>query len=130
MGNAMGQGYDALEEIEQLGHHIVAVHAKEFAGPPRTAPGSPNGLNAKPFGEGEGPLRAGIAALRRTGYEQRHGYLTLETGAFGDALGSAAKALAVLRRGWAAGGRGSRPRGWCGWGEARPRLALPAAWCR
>ena len=44
------------------------------------------------------PLAAVIAALRRTGYEQRHGYLTLETGAFGDPLGSAAKALAVLKQ--------------------------------
>ena len=43
------------------------------------------------------PLEAVIAALRRTGYEARHGYLTLETGAFGDPLGSAAKALAVLK---------------------------------
>jgi sugar phosphate isomerase/epimerase len=93
----MWLGYEDSEEIETLGGRIAAVHAKEFAGPPRTAPGSPNGLNAKPFGEGEVPLAAVIDSLRRTGYEQRHGYLTLETGAFGDALGSAAKALAVLR---------------------------------
>jgi sugar phosphate isomerase/epimerase len=98
MGNAMWLGYDDVEEIDTLGERIVAVHAKEFAGPPRTAPGSPNGLNAKPFGEGDVPLAAVIQALRRTGYEQRHGYLTLETGAFGDPLGSAQKALAVLRR--------------------------------
>jgi hexulose-6-phosphate isomerase len=98
MGNAMWLGYDDLEEIETLGSRIVAVHAKEFAGPPRTAPGSPNGLNAKPLGEGEVPLQRVIEALRRTEYEERHGYLTLETGAFGDRLGSAAKALEVLRR--------------------------------
>jgi hexulose-6-phosphate isomerase len=97
MGNAMWLGFDDLEEIETLGERIVAVHVKEFAGPPRTAPGAPNGLNAKPLGEGEVPLKAVIAALRRTGYEERHGYLTLETGAFGDPLGSAAKALAVLK---------------------------------
>jgi hexulose-6-phosphate isomerase len=97
MGNAMWLGYADVEEIETLGERIVAVHAKEFAGPPRTAPGSPNGLNARPFGEGEVPLAAVIDALRRTGYEDRHGYLTLETGAFGDPLGSAAKALAVLK---------------------------------
>jgi hypothetical protein len=44
------------------------------------------------------PLAAVIEALRRTGYEQRFGYLTLETGAFGDPLGSASKALEVLRQ--------------------------------
>jgi hexulose-6-phosphate isomerase len=97
MGNAMWLGYDDLEEIETLGERIVAVHVKEFAGPPRTAPGAPNGLNAKPLGEGEVPLPAVIAALSRTGYAERFGYLTLETGAFGDPLGSAAKALAVLQ---------------------------------
>jgi L-ribulose-5-phosphate 3-epimerase len=97
MGNAMWLGYDDVEEIETLGERIVAVHAKEFAGPPRTAPGSPNGLNAKPFGQGDVPLPAVIDALRRTGYEERHGYLTLETRAFGDALGSAGRALAVLK---------------------------------
>jgi hypothetical protein len=43
------------------------------------------------------PIPAVIETLRRTGYEQRHGYLTLETGAFGDALGSASRALAVLK---------------------------------
>jgi L-ribulose-5-phosphate 3-epimerase len=98
MGNAMWLGFDDLQEVEVLGKRIVAVHAKEFAGPPRTAPGSPNGLNARPFGEGEVPLQAVIDALRRTGYEERFGYLTLETGAFGDPLGSAQKALEVLRR--------------------------------
>jgi hexulose-6-phosphate isomerase len=97
MGNAMWLGYDDIEEIETLCERIVAVHAKEFAGPPRTAPGSPNGLNAKPLGEGDVPLPAVIEALRRTGYEQCHGYLTIETGAFGDRLGSAGKALEVLK---------------------------------
>jgi hypothetical protein len=43
------------------------------------------------------PLAAVIDALRRTGYDTRHGHITLETGAFGDPLGSAAKALAVLK---------------------------------
>jgi L-ribulose-5-phosphate 3-epimerase len=103
MGNAMWLGYEDVEEIEALGERIVAVHAKEFAGPPRTAPGSYEWLNAKPFGEGEVPLAAVIDALRRTGYEQRHGYLTLETGSFGDSLGSAQKALAVLKEACAAG---------------------------
>jgi L-ribulose-5-phosphate 3-epimerase len=98
MGNAMWLGFEDVEEIETLGERIAAVHAKEFAGPPRTAPGSPNGLNARPFGEGEVPLPAVIDALRRTGYEARHAYLTLETGAFGDPHGSAAKALAVLKK--------------------------------
>lgn len=102
MGNAMWLGYDDLEEIETLGERIVAVHAKEFAGPPRTAAGAPNGLNAKPLGEGDVPLRGVIDALRRTGYEQRLGYLTLETGAFADPLGSAARALSALK---AAGSR-------------------------
>lgn len=97
MGNAMWLGYDDIEEINTLGERIVAVHAKEFAGSPRATPDSYGGLNAKPLGEGEVPLPAVIEALRRTGYEERFGYLTLETGAFGDPLGSAAKALAVLR---------------------------------
>ncbi len=97
MGNAMWLGYDDLKEIDTLGDRIVAVHAKEFAGPPRTGPGSYSGLNAKPLGEGDVPLAAVIAALRRTSYEARHGYLILETGAFDHALDSAANALAVLR---------------------------------
>jgi L-ribulose-5-phosphate 3-epimerase len=97
MGNAMWLGYDDLEEPETLGERIVAVHAKEFAGTPRNAPNSYGGLNAKPLGEGDVPLAAVIDGLRRTGYEARHGYLTLETGAFGDRLGSAARALAVLK---------------------------------
>jgi L-ribulose-5-phosphate 3-epimerase len=98
MGNAMWLGYDDVEEIETLGERIAAVHAKEFAGSPRATPDSYGGLNAKPLGEGEVPLAAVIEALRRTGYEQRFGYLTLETGAFGDPLGSASKALEVLRQ--------------------------------
>lgn len=98
MGNAMWLGYDDVEEIETLGSRIAAVHAKEFAGPPRTSPDSYHGLNAKPLGEGGVPLAAVIDALRRTGYEQRHGYITLETGAFGDPLGAAEKALKVLKR--------------------------------
>jgi L-ribulose-5-phosphate 3-epimerase len=97
MGNAMWLGYDDVEEIETLGERIVAVHAKEYAGPPRSSASSYQGLNGKPFGEGDVPLRAVVDALRRTGYEHRHGYLTLETGAFGDPLGSAARALGVLR---------------------------------
>ena len=98
MGNAMWLGYDDVEEIDTLGDRIVAVHVKEFAGAPRTSPDSYNGLNAKPFGEGEVPLPAVIAALRGTTYETRFGYLTLETGGFGDPHGSAAKALAVLKK--------------------------------
>ena len=74
----IGGGLLAISQFTLLGDT-----RKEFAGPPRTAPGSPNGLNAKPFGEGDVPLRAVIDALRRTGYEQRHGYLTIETGVFG-----------------------------------------------
>jgi hexulose-6-phosphate isomerase len=68
MGNAMWLGYDDIEEIDTLGERIVAVHVKEFAGAPRAAPDTAGGRNA-----------------------------TLETGAFGDPLGSASKALGVLR---------------------------------
>ena len=38
MGNAMWLGYEDVAEIETLGARIAAVHAKEFAGPPRRSP--------------------------------------------------------------------------------------------
>lgn len=97
MGNCMCCGYDPREEIELLRGRLAQVHAKEFDGrgckwprPPRSYPG----LNPKPLGEGQVPVREVVTALRRGGYEH---YIVLETGAFGDRRASAKAALGVLR---------------------------------
>lgn len=96
MGNAMWLGYDPLEEVRILGRQIVAVHAKEFLGSPTTEPTKVfDGLNAAPFGQGMVPVRAVIDALKQVGYD---GWITLETGSFGDRFDSAKKALEVLRQ--------------------------------
>lgn len=98
MANCMGLGYDPLEEIEQLGTRIVRVHAKEYvqgAAPPGT-PHAPHfaGLNKKPFGQGDVPAAAVLAALQKAGYD---GYIVLETGTFGSAGESARDALSLLQ---------------------------------
>jgi len=98
MANCMGLGYDPLEEIAQLGRHIARVHAKEYhqgEAPPGT-PEEPHfdGLNTKPFGQGDVPLGAVLAALRQAGYDS---YVVLETGTFDDARRSATAALAQLQ---------------------------------
>ena len=97
MANCMSLGYDPLEEIAMLGKHVARVHAKEFEKArvtgPRT-PGSYPGLNTVPFGSGDVPVREVLAALKSAVYT---GYVTLETGAFGDRAQSAKAALAVLK---------------------------------
>ncbi len=97
MGNCMGLGYDPLAEIDQLGQRIGRVHAKEYhrGNAPRGTQTMPHfaGLNAKPFGQGDVPISAVLAALRRVGYD---GYIVLETGKFGDAKASAKAALTLL----------------------------------
>jgi sugar phosphate isomerase/epimerase len=99
MGNSMALGADPLEEIAQLGKHIVRVHAKEYqqGGDP---PGSTealhfDGLNRRPFGEGDVPVSAVLDGLNQVGYD---GYIVLETGRFDDAKAAAQAALSVLRR--------------------------------
>ncbi len=98
MANALFVGYDPIQEIETLGHWLVQVHAKEFDGGngPVASRAAPrwDGLNKKPFGQGQVPVREVLAALRRVGYD---GYVVLETGAFGDHKASARAALDVLR---------------------------------
>ena len=98
MANCMGLGYDPLEEIAQLGQHIVRVHAKEYHqgdAPPGT-PEEPHftGLNTKPFGQGDVPVPAVLSALQQIGYDS---YVVLETGKFDDARRSAKAALSLLQ---------------------------------
>lgn len=97
MANCMALGYQPLEEIQSLGHHIARVHAKEFETTrlvsPRT-PGSYSGLNTVPFGSGDVPVKEILAALKNVGYT---GWVTLETGAFGERQSSAKAALDVLK---------------------------------
>jgi sugar phosphate isomerase/epimerase len=52
------------------------------------------GLNAAPLGEGLVPVPAVMNALREVGYD---GWVTLETGSFGDRFDSARKALELVR---------------------------------
>ncbi len=97
MANCMSLGYDPLEEIAMLGKHIARVHAKECERAKVTTPraiGSYPGLNTVPFGSGDVPVKAVLAALKNAGYT---GYITLETGAFGDKSQSAKAALDVLK---------------------------------
>ncbi len=96
MANGMALGFDPLQEIEWLGRRILQVHAKEFTGPAPAArkPGQYPGLNQKPFGQGDVPVRAVLAALRRQGYD---GWIVLETGAFGNPETAARDALRFLQ---------------------------------
>lgn len=99
MANCMGLGYDPLEEIAQLGNHIVRAHAKDYhrgdAPPGTRAEPHFSGLNKTPFGEGDVPVAAVLAALRQVGYD---GYVVLETGKFDDAKKSAQAALNLLQK--------------------------------
>ena len=102
MANCMSLGYDPLEEISRLRGYIARVHAKEFQAQEfqgaglggERAPGSYPGLNTVAFGHGNVPVKKVLSALHDTGYD---GYITLETGAFGDNRASARAALEVLR---------------------------------
>ncbi len=99
MANCMGLGYDPLEEIAQLGRHIVRVHAKEYhrgdAAPGRPEEPHFDGLNTKPFGQGDVPVAAVLSALQEAGYDS---YVVLETGRFDDARRSAKAALFLLQQ--------------------------------
>jgi sugar phosphate isomerase/epimerase len=97
MANCMSLGFDPLEEIQMLGKHITRVHAKEFERAKIVAPrkpGSYSGLNTVPFGKGDVPTREVLSALKSAGYT---GWITLETGAFGDKQQAAKEALEVLK---------------------------------
>lgn len=98
MGNSMALGADPLEEIAHLGSRIARVHAKEYH-QGSDSPGSRyalhfDGLNRKPFGQGDVPVPAVLDALRQVGYDD---YIVLETGKFDDPAGSAQAALKYLR---------------------------------
>jgi sugar phosphate isomerase/epimerase len=98
MANCMSLGFDPLEEIQMLGRHIARVHAKEFEKARVTgarASGSYPGLNTVPFGQGDVPVKDILAALKNSGYT---GWVTLETGAFGDKQEAAKAALEVLKQ--------------------------------
>lgn len=66
-GNAIALGYDPVEEIRLLGHHVASVHVKDS----RT-----NTLGALHLGEGDLDLSAAMGALRNIEYG---GWLILET---------------------------------------------------
>ncbi len=98
MGNSMALGADPLEEIAHLGSRIARVHAKEYhqGGEP---PGSRyalhfDGLNRKPFGQGDVPVAAVLDALLQVGYDD---YIVIETGKFDDPAASAQATLNYLR---------------------------------
>lgn len=97
MANCMSLGYDPIQEVRSLGTRIVRVHAKEFSRSPdasaQRSPGSYSGLNKVALGEGDVPIREVLAELKSVGYR---GYVTLETGAFGDKRASARVARQVL----------------------------------
>ena len=99
MGNCMALAADPLDEIAQLGQRIVRVHAKEYHqgdDPPGAADALHfDGLNRRPFGQGDVPVAAVLDSLRQQGYD---GYVVLETGKFDDAKGSAQAALSLLHR--------------------------------
>ena len=98
MANCMGLGYDPLEEIAQLGQHIVRVHAKEYQQgddlPGTHAEPHFAGLNKVPLGQGDVPVAAVLTALQQSGYDD---YVVLETGKFDDARRSAKEALTLLQ---------------------------------
>lgn len=97
MANCMCLGFDPLQEIQMLGKHIARVHAKEFEKAKWVQPrqsGHYSGLNTVPFGSGDVPVKEVLTALKTVGYT---GYVTLETGAFGDRQQSAKAALQVLK---------------------------------
>ncbi len=96
MANCLSLGFDPLQEIEFLGRHIVRVHAKEFSGAQTGQnPGAYPGLNQVAFGAGKVPVREVLSQLKAIGYD---GWITLETGVFGEPRESARAALAVLKR--------------------------------
>ncbi len=93
MGNSMNWGHDPVAEVRALGTRIVRVHAKEFQSPSTRPAEATHGLNPVPLGQGEVPLADVLRELRRVGYK---GFITLETGAFGDRRQSAQAAREVL----------------------------------
>ena len=98
MGNSMALGADPLEEIAHLGPRIARVHAKEYH-QGSDPPGSRyalhfDGLNRRPFGQGDVPVPAVLDALLQVGYDD---YIVLETGKFDHPAGSAQAALNYLR---------------------------------
>lgn len=80
MGNATGFGYNAAEEIKQLGSEIVAIHVKDTGGN---------------LGEGEVDFSAVSEAIREIKYDR---YLVLETPSGDDASASAAQNLAFSKK--------------------------------
>jgi L-ribulose-5-phosphate 3-epimerase/hexulose-6-phosphate isomerase len=80
MGNATGFGYNAAEEIKQLGSEIVVIHVKDTGGH---------------LGEGKVNFSAVSEAIREIKYD---GYLVLETPSGNDASASAARNLAFSKK--------------------------------
>ena len=80
-GNGLSLGNDPIEEINLLGKHIAAVHAK--------APGGTY------LGEGDLDFDAVAEALKGIGYD---GYIILETAATDNPAEAASKNLAFLKK--------------------------------
>ncbi|MBC8235328.1 sugar phosphate isomerase/epimerase [bacterium] len=80
MGNATGFGYNAAEEIKQMGSEIVIIHVKDTGGHP---------------GEGKVDFSEVSAAIREIKYD---GYLVLETPSGDDASASAVRNLAFSKK--------------------------------
>lgn len=78
-GNATGFGYNAPEEIKQLGGEIIQIHMKDTGGN---------------LGEGDVDFPAVSAAIREIKYDR---YLVLETPSGDDASAAAAKNLAFTK---------------------------------
>jgi len=81
-GNAVGIGYDVIEEIKGLGKYIAQVHIKD----------SPSD---KMLGKGCIDFKAIIEVLLRVGFD---GYLMLETQSTEDSIAAAAENLTYLKK--------------------------------
>lgn len=94
MGNGICRGIEPIQDVRALGSRIARVHAKEFSRFEGEAkPLSYHGLNLVPLGQGDVPIVEVLRELRRVGYK---GFITLETGSFGDRKESARAARQVL----------------------------------
>ena len=81
-GNAVGIGYDVIEEIEGLGKYIAQVHIKDNP-------------SDKMLGKGGIDFKAVIEALKKVAFD---GYLMLETQSTEDSITVAAENLAYLKK--------------------------------
>jgi len=81
-GNTAGIGYDIVQEIEELGKHIVQTHIKDNP-------------STRMLGEGHIDFEAAIGTLKMIDFR---GYLMLETPSTKDSAAAAVKNLAYIKR--------------------------------